>query len=143
MSFGPATSDWGTIIAVGLFSLQFGGTLGEWDYLGGFPWWPCTITNSSPGMIITDPMHMMSVGDQCVYSTEFNGTVPFFSQSNLTGLLTVAHATTNVIDVSNGGLPVNTSSTGSGMIRKITPQKIDPITNRLTIPAGSFRITSA
>jgi hypothetical protein len=143
VSFGPAQSDWDTIVAIGLFSLAFGGTLGAWDYLGSFPWLPCTISNSSPGMIITDAMHMMSAGDLCVYSTEFGGTSPTFSQSNLIGLLTVAHATTNVIDVTNAGLPVNTSGTGSGMIRKVTPQKIDTVTNKLILPAGSLRITSA
>jgi hypothetical protein len=141
-SFGQAGADWGEVIAVGLFSLAFGGTLGAWDYLGAFPWLPCTVTNSSPAVIMTDRTHSLSFGQRCAFTTEYGGSRPSFSQSDLTGLLTVTNAAQTTLVVSNAGIPVNTSSQGSGAIRRVSTQTILS-GQRFTLNAGTLTITLA
>ena len=120
LTFPTATAPWGTILAVGIFDSLSGGNLNAWDYLGFFRWMPCTVSSASPG-IITCPAHGLSVGNNLVFSTELGGTGPTFSQSNFTGLLLAAHASVDTLDVTNGGIQVNTSSTGNGLIRQVTP----------------------
>jgi hypothetical protein len=123
VNFTPATANWGTVIAWGLYDALTAGNLGSWDYLGNFPWLPVTISLASPG-VFTAKAHGYSVADTLVYSTEYGGTTPSFSASNLTGLLAVAHAATDTFDVTNGGTAVNTASSGSGMVRKVGSQII-------------------
>lgn len=142
--FGPADIDWGTIVGFGLFNAPLGGgALGASDYLGPGNWLPCTISSASPGIITTDRLHGMTVGDRAVYSNELGGTVPTFSQSNLIGPLIVASAASVTLTVKNTGLPVNTNSVGSGQIRTVIAQPINPITSTLTFNAGTFKITLA
>lgn len=122
-SFAAATADWGTVVAVALYDAASAGNLLTWDYLGNFSWQPCTISSAAPG-VFTAKGHGFANGDNVVFSTEFGGTAPTFSQSNLTGLLTVANATADTFTVTNGGTAVNTSSTGSGMVRKVVTQSV-------------------
>lgn len=123
ITFPTATASWGTVIAVGLYDAASSGNLLAWDFLGNFNWLPCTVSSASPG-VITAPAHGLSVGNSVIFTTEYGGTAPTFSASNFTGTLLVAHAATDTFDVTNGGTPVNTSSTGNGMVRQISPTLI-------------------
>ena len=123
LTFPTTSAPWGTIIAFGLFDDPSAGDLLAWDYVGNFAWRPATISLASPG-VLTIPAHGYSVADQVIFSTEYGGAAPSFSQSNLTGILVVAHAATDTFDVTNGGTQVNTSSTGSGLVRKVATQTI-------------------
>lgn len=123
LTFPVATADWGTVIAFGLYDAPTGGNLLAWDFLGNFAWRPVTVSSASPG-VITGKAHGYSNGDPVRFSTEFGGTAPTFSQSNFTGTLIVANATTDTYTVTNSATAVNTSATGSGMVRKILQQAI-------------------
>jgi hypothetical protein len=68
--------------------------------------------------------HGYSAADLVIFSTEFGGTAPSFSQSNFTGQLAVVSPATDTFTVTNAATAVNTSSTGSGSVRKITAQSI-------------------
>jgi hypothetical protein len=141
MTFPQATVDWGTVIAWGLYDAPTVGNLGLWDYLGNFSWLPATVSSASPG-VITAKAHGISVADTIIFTNEYGGTSPTFSQSNFTGLLVLAHAATDTLDVTNSATQVNTSSTGSGMIRKISSQAIS---NGVTasFAVGAITITAA
>lgn len=141
ISFLQATADWGVIIAAGLYDAVSGGNLLGWDYLGNFPWLPAEISSASPG-VITAKAHGFAVADNVVFSTEYGGTAPSFSQSNFTGGLVVAHQATDTFDVTNGGTQVNTSSTGSGSVRKYTKQS-NPTGVQAIFTAGQVVITVA
>jgi hypothetical protein len=123
ISFPTATASWGTVIAWGLYDALTSGNLLAWDYLGNFNWNPITVSSASPG-VITEPGHGYTVGDTVIFSVEYGGAAPTFSQSNFTGQLVLAHSATDTFDVTNAATAVNTSSSGSGEIRKITPQAI-------------------
>ena len=77
-----------------------------------------------------------------VFSTEYGGTAPSFSQSNFTGVLAVVSPATDTFTVTNASTAVNTSSTGSGMVRKIVQQVI-PTNTTVSFAAGTITITSA
>jgi hypothetical protein len=139
--FPTATAGWGSVIAIGLFDAPTAGNLGAWDFLLDAAWSPCTVSNASPG-ILTAKNHGLVVADTLVFSTEFGGTAPAFSQSNFTGLLSVAHATTDTFDVTNSATQVNTSSTGSGTIRKVTALTVNSGIRPL-FSAGQFVIECA
>lgn len=123
INFPTATASWGTVIAWGLYDASTSGNLLAWDYLGNFNWNPVTVSLASPG-VITEPAHGYSVADTVVFSVEYGGSAPTFSASNFTGQLVIAHAATDTFDVTNAATAVNTSSSGSGTVRKITPQVI-------------------
>lgn len=124
VQFPTATADWGTVIAFGLFDAASAGNLLAWDYLGNYNYLPATVSLASPGTI-TAKAHGYSASDSFIFTTEFGGTAPSFSQSNFTGVLTVtATVATDSFTVTNSATAVNTSSTGSGMVRKITQQSI-------------------
>lgn len=124
ITFPQATASWGTVIAFGLYDASSSGDLLAWDYLGNNQWQPCTISSASPG-VFTAHAHGFAASASVVYSTEYGGTAPTFSQSNLTGVLTVnSSPATDTFSVNNGGTNVNTSATGNGMVRQITQQSI-------------------
>jgi hypothetical protein len=141
ITFPTSSGSWGTIIAFGLYDAPSGGNLLAWDYMGSFPWQPATVAIGSPG-VITAPAHGLSVGNSCVFSTEYGGTAPSFSASNFTGLLVVAHAATNTFDVTNATVPVNTSSVGNGSIRQVLPATIGSSATP-AFTSGAFTITCA
>ena len=123
LTFATPSGNWGTAVAFGLYDAATSGNLQFWDYLGNYAWLPCTVSSASPG-VITAHAHGYSVSDNVVFSTEYGGTAPSFSQSNFTGILAVAHSATDTFDVTNASTAVNTSSTGNGMVRKIASQSI-------------------
>lgn len=141
IAFPTSTGSWGTVIAWGHYDALTGGNLLTWDYIGNFTWNPVTVSLASPG-VITSPAHGYSVGDTVIFSDEYGGTAPSFSASNFTGQLVIAHAATDTFDVTNGGTPVNTSSTGSGAVRKISPTVIGTGATP-TFSSGTNEITCA
>ena len=141
VNFPTATASWGTVIAFGLYDASTNGNLLDWDYLGNFTWQPVTISSASPG-VLTAHAHGLNVGDSVVYSTEYGGTAPTFSQSNLTGVLAIAHSATDTFDVTNAGTAVNTSATGNGLVRKLTQQQV-PIGVQMQFAGGNIVLASA
>jgi len=141
IAFPGATADWGTAIAFGLFDALTTGNLLAWDYLGNFIWLPATVNSASPG-VITTKAHGFSASDRVVWTNEYGGTLPGFSASNFTGLLTVNSPATDTFTVQNGATVVNTNSTGSGMVRKVASQIIASGVSA-AFPAGPLIITSS
>jgi hypothetical protein len=121
---------WGTLTAFGLYDQASLGNLLTWDYLGAYNWLPVTVTGSSPAILTAKNNGYMS-SDTFVYTTEYGGQVPVFIAGNFTGLLTVQSPTTDTFTAKNGATVVNTSSTGSGAVRKVatvTPTIGTPLT---------------
>lgn len=141
LSFVTATADWGIVVAWGLFDAVSGGNLLCWDYLGNYAWRPATISSASPGVLMV-PAHGYTAGDLTQWTIEHGGANPTFAASNLTGTLTVIGPATDTFTVTNGGTAVNTSSTGSGMIRKFIAQAIINGASA-TFPPASLIITSS
>lgn len=137
ITFAQATANWGTVIAFALFDASSSGNLLAWDYLGAYAWLPATVSSASPG-VITAKAHGYSNGDSFVFSNEYGGTAPSFSAGNYTGLQTVAGSATDSFQVTG----VNTSSTGSGMVRKVIQQSI-PINTTASFSTSQLTITSA
>jgi len=126
VSFPTATANLGTAIAWGLYDASTGGDLLLWDYLGAYAWLPATSTavGSGSGAVITAHAHGYANGDAVVITAKYGGALPTFTQSNFTGVLTVANVTTDTFTVTNGGTAVWTSTTGDFMVRKILQQSI-------------------
>jgi hypothetical protein len=136
-----AGGGFGTIEAFGLYDALTSGNLLDWDYIGNYAWLPVEVSSASPG-ILTAHAHGYSAADPIVFTTEYGGTAPTFSQSNFTGVLAVVSPATDSFSVTNASTAVNTSSTGSGMIRKIVQQAT--VANMvLTFAAGQLTLVSA
>jgi hypothetical protein len=137
------TGSWGTVFAFGIHDALTAGNINAWDYLGNFPWVPVTISAASPA-VLTAHAHGYLAGDNVVFSVEYGGANPAFSAGNLTGLLVVAPpVTTDTFTVTNAGVAVNTSGTGSGMIRKVVAQAIPSGASAPSFAAGSLTISGA
>lgn len=141
VTFPQATLNWGTVIVFGLYDAASSGNLLLWDYLGNFSWLPFTVSSASPG-VLTAKAHGYSASDPVIVSTEYGGTAPTFSQSNFTGVLLAVSPTTDTFTTTNGGTAVNTSSSGSGMVRKIVQQSIPPNVTA-SFAAGALTATAA
>jgi hypothetical protein len=141
LTFPTATAGWGTVIGFGLYDASSAGNLLCWDYFGNYSWLPATVSAASPG-VITAKAHGFTAGDLIIWTNEYGGTVPTFSQSNFTGQLTVVSPATDTFTVTNAATAVNTSSTGNGMLRKIVAQVINNGASA-AFPAGSLIITSS
>ena len=141
ITFTTATANWGTVIAIGLYDASSAGNLLAWDYLGNFNWLPTTVSSASPG-ILTVKAHGYSAADPIIFSTEYGGTAPTFSQSNFIGVLNVVSPATDSFSVTNAATAVNTSSTGSGMVRKIVQQQI-PTGIQASFAASSLTVQLA
>jgi hypothetical protein len=142
INFPTAQTSWGQVVAFGLYDAANGGDLLDWDYLGNYVWEPTTVNSASPA-VMTSHVHGFNVGDPVVWSTEFGGVSPTFSQSNFTGILTVtAPVTADSYTVVNAGTAVNTSGTGSGSMRKIVEQQI-PTGVTASFVAGAMILTAA
>jgi hypothetical protein len=136
ITFPAATASWGTVVSFGLYDASTVGNLLLWDWLGNFNWLPCTITSASPG-VFTAKANGYANGDPVVFSTEYGGTAP-------TGL-TPGNTIQTVAGVSgadNFNVSVNTTSTGSGNVRKITQQSI-PTGVTASFAAGALVSTAA
>jgi len=139
--FPNSTAVWGTIIAFGLYDAATAGNLLAWDYFGNFPWLPATASAASPG-VITAPRHSYLNGDTVMWSNEYGGTPPTFLAGSFTGPLLVANSLTDTFTTTNGGIVVNTATSGDGMVRKVASQQI--IANvQATFPANALNISLA
>lgn len=141
ISYLAATASWGTVIAFGLYDAATGGNLLDWDYLGNYSWLPATISAANPG-VITTKAHGFVAADSVVFSTEYGGTAPTFTTSNLTGVLAVVSPAADTFTVTNGGTAVVTATTGSGMVRKVAQQLI-PSGVQATFSASNLVLTAA
>jgi hypothetical protein len=139
--FPTSTGSWGTIVGFGVYDAATAGNLMAWDYFGSFAWFPVAVSAASPG-VITQPRHAYLNGDTVMFTTEYGGTPPTFSQGNFTGVLTVANALTDTFTVTQTGTAVNTSTSGDGMVRKFTSQAVGANV-QATFPAGSLVISLA
>lgn len=121
IAFATSTVSWGTVIAWELRDAVTTGNLLTWDFLGNYAWLPATVSTASPG-VITTKAHGYSAADIVIWSNEYGGTSPSFSQSTFAGYvpLAVVSPAADTFTVTNGGTAVNTSSTGDGAVRKIT-----------------------
>lgn len=138
ITFPQASANWGTVIAFGLFDASTAGDLLAWDYLGGYNWLPftCTSVSSGNGTVINAPGIASSYGGgfssgsvPVVFDYEYGGTVPTSSQGLINTsspyYLLTANVSGDTFTVTNGGVAVTTSSTGSGMVRPIVAQTIN------------------
>ena len=146
ITFPTATADWtnagaNPVIGFGLFDAVSGGNNLAFDYIGNYPWLPATMSAASPG-VITAKAHGYSAADPVVVTAKYGGTIPSFSQSNLTGVLAVVSPTTDTLTVTNGGTAVNTSTTGDFSIRKLTKQSI-PAGITATFAASTLTLNQA
>lgn len=141
LTFPTAAASWGSVIAFGLYDAASAGNLLAWDFMGNYSWLPATVS-AAAAAVITAKAHGYSAGDLVEWSIEYGGVNPTFSQSNFTGVLTVASPSTDTFTVTNGGTAVNTSSTGNGMVRKLVSQAIASGA-QAAFPAGSLIIVAA
>lgn len=141
LTFPTATADWGSVIAFGIFDAATTGNLLCWDYFGNYSWLPATVSAASPA-VITSKAHGYGAGDNVAWTIEYGGIDPTFSASNFTGILAVTSPTTDTFSVTNAAAAVNTSATGSGMVRKLAAQAIASGA-AAAFPAGSLIITSS
>lgn len=131
---------WSNVIGFGLYDAATSGNLLVWDFLGNFNWLPATVSSASPG-VLTVPGHGFTAGDLVIWTAEYGGTTPTFSQSNFTGPLTVTSPAANTFTAVNSGTAVNTSSVGNGMVRKLASQTL---ANGVPVafPVGALTIAS-
>ena len=141
VNFATATASWGTVIAFGLYDASTSGNFLGWDYLGAYAWLPAEITSASPG-VISAHAHGYNAADPVVVSSKIGGTIPTFSQSNLTGVLLVVGPSTDTFTVTNSGTAVNTSSSGDFMVRKIVQQSV-PANVQLYFAANQLTLVAA
>ena len=141
VAFPTATANWGTVVAWGLYDASTAGNLLAWDYLGAGAWMPFEVSSASPG-VLTAVAHGFSAADLLQATAEYGGAFPTFSQSSFTGTLAVVSPTTDTFTVTNSSVAVNTSSSGSGMIRKVVQQSI-PSGVQANFAAGALILTGA
>lgn len=135
-----ATADWtaggaSPVIGFGLFDALTVGNVLIADYVGAFKWLPFTCTLASPG-VLTAPAHGFANGDPVVVTAKFGGTLPATAGS-WAGTKTVASSATDSFTAG-----VNTTGTGSGLVRKILQQSI-PANVTASFAASQLTLTAA
>lgn len=141
ITFSISTADWGTVVAFGLYDAAAAGNLLAWDFFGSFVWMPTEVSAASPA-VLSVARHGFLTGDSVIFTTEYGGNVPTFTAGNFTGALVVTNPLTDTFSVTNGGIAVNTSTSGNGMVRKVASQHIISGVQP-TFPASSLIITAA
>lgn len=122
VTFPTSSASWGTVQAWALFDgAGANANMLWWDWLGVYPWLPFYAVSGagSANGVLDVANHGYSNGDQVVLTAEFGGALPT-STSDLTAPLTVAGVSGDTFN-----LGVITSSSGSGMVRKIAPQTVN------------------
>jgi hypothetical protein len=117
ITFPTTTGSWGSVVGWTLMDASTAGNQIWADYFGSFSYLPFTCTSATPG-VLTVPAHGFSNGDTVIVTAEDGGVLPATGGS-WAGLLTVAGVTTDTFNVS-----VNTTGTGSGMVRKVVAVSI-------------------
>lgn len=140
LNFPLSTAGWGDVIAWGMFDNSSGGNLLWWDFLGNDPWFPCTISLASPGIItavgITAGSSPTLVNTaKVVFTSEYGGALPAalvqYTQYAVAGLSA---------DTFNVG--VNTATAAAAMVRQLTVQTI-PINVTPSFAAGQITLLAA
>jgi len=103
------------VIGWGLYDALTAGNLGFWEYLGNYDWKPITYSATTPSLL-TQPAHGYVNTDKLVATSEFGVVGPIA----MSGLQTVANATADTFNLTG----VNSTGTGSLMMRKVVPQGI-------------------
>jgi hypothetical protein len=137
ITFPTSTGSWNSgasIIAWGLYDASSAGNLLFWDYLGNNNWLPFTGTSASPS-VLTVPAHGYSNGDLVVVASEFGGTLPATGGS-WSGTKTVASVATDTFTAG-----VNTTGTGSGMVRKVVGQIVNATNITFSFGIGNLTLT--
>jgi hypothetical protein len=152
ITFPQATASWGTVVAFGLYDAASSGNQLDWDFLGNFAWRPFTSTSvgSGNGAVLTAPAHGYANSDPVVVTAEYGGTLPTVTQGALASYTQnfVANGATDNFTLSSSasaptsGNAVWTSTTGSGMARKITQQSI-PANITASFGAATLTLTVA
>lgn len=120
-------SGWGTVIAFGTYDASTSGDLQGWDFLGNFSWLPFEMPTASG--TVTAKGNGLSSNDPVVFTAEYGGTLPSLSTGVMTGY-TVSFAGSVATDTfvpnttSGPTTPFVSTSSGSGMVRKIVQQSI-------------------
>lgn len=140
IQFAQATANWGTVIAFGLYDALTNGNLLAWDFLGNDPWYPFDCTSASPGVltaigITAGSTPNLANGAAVVVSNEYGGSLPTGFSQYSTG--TVAGLSADTFNIG-----INTSSTGSGLIRQYTQQSI-PNGVQASFSSGQLVISAA
>jgi hypothetical protein len=128
INFAAATANWGTVIAFGLYDASSSGNLLAWDFLGNFNWLPFEVASGS-GPTWNVKGNGYSSNDPVILTAEYGGTLPSASTGTFTGynvnyVASPATDTIQIDTVSGPATPCVLTSSGSGMIRKITQQSI-------------------
>ena len=144
VSFAAAIgAGFGTVIAWGLYDAVTAGNLLEWDFLGNFNWLPFEMPTASG--TVTAKANGYSSNDPVVFTAEYGGTLPSLS----TGVMTAYQisfvgtpATDTFVPNTTSGpaTPFVSTSSGSGMVRKIVQQSI-PAGVTASFAAASFTLT--
>lgn len=148
VSFPQATGSWGTVIAFGLYDASSSGNLLAWDFIGNFPWLPfeSTSVGSGAGPVFSIKSNGYTNLDPVVLTSEYGGTLPTLTAGTITGYTVnfVANDATDTVTLTqtSGGSAITSSSTGSGMMRKITQQSI-PANITASFAASSLIISAA
>jgi len=143
VSFPSATgSGFGTVVAWGLYDAVSSGNLLAWDFLGSFAWLPFEIPNASS--LATVKANGYASNDPIVFTAEYGGTLPTLSTGTMTGytvnyVATPATDTINVDTTTGPTTPIVTTSSGSGMVRKIVQQSV-PAGVVAAFNAGTFTL---
>jgi hypothetical protein len=123
LTFPVATpAAWTGIVAWGLFDAVTSGNLLWWDFLGADPWFPCSISLASPGLvtaigITAGSSPALANGDSVVFTAEYGGALPAILTQYTA--YTVAGLAADVFNVSQ-----NTAAASCCNVRKITSQTI-------------------
>lgn len=118
INYATPSGSWGTVVGFGVHDALTSGNMLDNNYIGAYDWLPFSCTSASPG-VLTVPTHSFSNGDSVVVSAKFDGSSLPTTGGSWAGALTVAGVTTDTFTAG-----VNTTSTGSGMVRKIVTQAI-------------------
>jgi hypothetical protein len=128
VSYAAATgAGFGTVIAWGLYDAVTAGNLLGWDFLGNFAWLPFEIPTASS--LATVKGNGYASNDPVVFTAEYGGTLPTLSTGTMTSytvnyVATPATDTINVDTTAGPATAIVTTSSGSGMVRKIQQQSI-------------------
>lgn len=149
ITMAPASgAGWGDCIAFGLFDAATTGNLTAWDFLGNFAWLPFESTNvgTGDGPVFTAKANGYSNTNPIVFTAEYGGTLPNLTAGTITGYTVnfVANVATDSFTATqtSGGAAVTSSTTGSGMVRKIVQQSIPSGVTAL-FAASALTITAA
>lgn len=149
-TFATATgAGFGTVIAWALYDASTVGNLVFWDFLGNNLWLPfeSTSVNTGAGPVFSVKANGYTNQDPIVATVEYGGTFPTLTTGTLTSYTVsfVANVATDSLTLTTtaGGTAFAATSTGSGMLRKITQQSIPAGVGPTTFSAGNFNMSLA